>query len=356
MRIRRSDSGVVLIAVIWILTMLILFVFSVGYRVLLELRLSKYYAGRIKASCMAKAGYYRALAELDADEDRKIDGLNESWANDEDVFKEVKLGDGSFTVSYVYDEGRDGERTFYGVMDEQSKLNLNRATEDQIRKMDILTDEQVDSIMDWTDTDSDERPGGAEEDYYQEQEIPYSCRDGNFKSVEELLLVKGMTPETFSELKDLVTVYGNGRININTVSPEVMSRALGFRDSLIDKIMDFREGNDNLAGTEDDNVFSSVSAISKELSETMTLGPEEGSDLNAVLKMLSVSSGRFRIISRGEAGGARVTVTCVVERHGKSGKGAGEKGKPGQSEKEKGEEKKAKSVKGKVVYWHEDRF
>ena len=53
----------------------------------------------------------------------------------------------------------------------------------------------VDSILDWTDADSVQRAYGAEEDFYLALDPPRHCRNAPFETVEELLLVNGMTPE-----------------------------------------------------------------------------------------------------------------------------------------------------------------
>ena len=53
----------------------------------------------------------------------------------------------------------------------------------------------VDSILDWTDSDNVARAYGAEEDFYQALDRPRHCRNAPFETVEELLLVNGMTPD-----------------------------------------------------------------------------------------------------------------------------------------------------------------
>ena len=59
-------------------------------------------------------------------------------------------------------------------------------------------DTVIDSILDWRDSNRDHRLNGAEEDYYRGLDPPYSCKDGPFDVVEELLLVRGVTPELFA--------------------------------------------------------------------------------------------------------------------------------------------------------------
>jgi general secretion pathway protein K len=66
----------------------------------------------------------------------------------------------------------------------------------------------VDSILDWRDNDDLRRLHGAEDEYYQSLPDPYRAKNDDFESVEELLLVKGITPEIFhGGLKNIVTVY-----------------------------------------------------------------------------------------------------------------------------------------------------
>jgi hypothetical protein len=62
-------------------------------------------------------------------------------------------------------------------------------------KLPGMTDEIADSIIDWRDTDEQVSATGAESEYYQSLQPPYQCKNGPFETVEELLLVKGMTPE-----------------------------------------------------------------------------------------------------------------------------------------------------------------
>lgn len=51
----------------------------------------------------------------------------------------------------------------------------------------------VNAILDWMDADDNTRLNGAEESYYQDLDTPRHCKNAGFDSIEELLLVKGMT-------------------------------------------------------------------------------------------------------------------------------------------------------------------
>ncbi len=58
-----------------------------------------------------------------------------------------------------------------------------------------MTEDVADAILDWLDEDDEMRPYGAESgDYYNTLATPYSAANGPLQSVEELLLVRGVTP------------------------------------------------------------------------------------------------------------------------------------------------------------------
>lgn len=93
----------------------------------------------------------------------------------------------------------------FGLIDESTKLNLNI-----LPKMDELqpgvgvqwlmtlpdmTEETANAIMDWIDLDDEPREFGVESSYYAGLSPPYLAKNGALVSVEELLLVKGVTPE-----------------------------------------------------------------------------------------------------------------------------------------------------------------
>jgi type II secretory pathway component PulK len=92
----------------------------------------------------------------------------------------------------------------FGVTDECARLNLNMATEDQLRRLfevAIPQDMQspvdlpllIDSLMDWRTSGGAPRPNGAKDEYYQALDPPYKCKQAPFSTVEELLLVRGFT-------------------------------------------------------------------------------------------------------------------------------------------------------------------
>jgi len=88
----------------------------------------------------------------------------------------------------------DNEALYYGLVDECGKVNINTATRDVLMALPGVTDEIADAIIDWRDTDNDPGLRGAESPTYEAlPEHPYTCKNERFESVDELLLVHGMT-------------------------------------------------------------------------------------------------------------------------------------------------------------------
>ncbi len=93
----------------------------------------------------------------------------------------------------------------FGLEDESTRLNLNflpladRLVENGGRTLLMalpgMTEEIADAILDWLDEDDEPREFGAEADYYNRLQPPYQPKNGPLDSVEELLLVRGITPE-----------------------------------------------------------------------------------------------------------------------------------------------------------------
>lgn len=66
---------------------------------------------------------------------------------------------------------------------------------DMLMALPGMTLELADSILDWLDKDDEPREYGAEVDYYATLQPPYKPSNGPIESIEQLLLVRGMTPQ-----------------------------------------------------------------------------------------------------------------------------------------------------------------
>lgn len=104
----------------------------------------------------------------------------------------VRVNGGYFWI-LSHDLTNDRNSTF-GLTDECSKLSVNTATADMISLLPNITPEVGAAIVDWRDSDDTPGTGGAESQYYLLQNPAYNAKNDRFESVDELGLVRDITP------------------------------------------------------------------------------------------------------------------------------------------------------------------
>jgi hypothetical protein len=111
---------------------------------------------------------------------------------------------GRFTIVAPKYEPESPTTLRYGLEDESAKLNLNTLiaqhedeAEQKTRLMTLpgMTEEIAESILDWLDEDDEPRQLGAEADFYAGLAPPYAPANGPLRTLDELLLVQGVSPE-----------------------------------------------------------------------------------------------------------------------------------------------------------------
>jgi len=274
--IMMNKKGTILISSLWIVAILTVFAVSIGRQSSIALKLTSYDVDNLKAYFIARAGILRSLAEKNLEYRlalrAEIDALSQDWANNKELFDRHQFGSGSYTVGYKYPVEEEGENPtmLYGLMDEESKININIVSMEAMANLTASfgidrddAEEMAAAIVDWRDEDSEitsqDRGSfyGAEDVYYQGISPPYHCKNSRFDTIYELTLARGVTKELFNKMKPYITVYGEGRVNINTASEVVLNALFGpdFPD-LASKIIRYRKGNDEIIGTKDDRWFS----------------------------------------------------------------------------------------------------
>jgi general secretion pathway protein K len=258
-----EEGGVALILVLSVMVTLVAIVGQFSYSMRTEINITRNFKEEEEAYRLAIAGIESAKMEILSAENPAEMYVNENGIL---IFGGGEDEEGDEGVAEPERKESLGRGTFeYTITDEDGKLSLNHATIEQLKDLfldsgvDVTdVDTIVDSIMDWRDTNDLHMLNGAEEDYYRSLEKPYSCKDGPFDSVEELLLVRDMTPEilfgtsrTFTDEIDeedeeayegvvkYLTVKGSGKININTAERTVLELVLG--EEKADDILTQRE-------------------------------------------------------------------------------------------------------------------
>jgi DNA uptake protein ComE-like DNA-binding protein len=240
---KNNRRGVVLLLVLVVVMMLALG--SLGFA---ELMLNEHNAAKT-ASRQSQA---RAFAESGAEVARQfldrypndIQTAGGLYDNPQRFSSQLVADDdspherGRFTIlaPKIDDTAVTGPR--YGLQDESAKINLatilnydqssgstdggdtvadNTNAHVILMGLPGMTDDTADAILDWIDADDTPRDQGAESDFYGGLDHGYTPRDRPPASIEELLLVRGVTPEL---------LFGYDAVKMGYTSSDAVSAAI----------------------------------------------------------------------------------------------------------------------------------
>ena len=118
----------------------------------------------------------------------------------------------------------------------------------------------VDSIADWIDADSQSRIQGAERDFYDGLDQPAYPFNRPFKSVEDILRVRGTDEmeRVNPGWRDSITLYGDGTIDIHTAPSPILETLFDVTASEVGRLIRARNGPDEIPDTEDDENFQTL--------------------------------------------------------------------------------------------------
>ncbi len=231
--------------VLWIIVILTVVVFSFSVLVRTESHAARFFREGLEKRLAAEAGIERAVAEL----------LSRGTAGD---VRDVVRGDASVRVDGTPYTGHLGENRYvYAIFDESGKIDLNLLTDRSGLILNNLlvnfgvskqiADTIVDSVLDWKDGDDLHRLHGAETDYYLSLPNPYRAKDGKFDAVEELLMVRGVTPEILygtgenQGIFGFVTVNSQTAMNLNAAPRPILAALPGVTPDMADQIIALRQ-------------------------------------------------------------------------------------------------------------------
>ena len=313
-----SQRGVALILVLWIIMVLSLLISGFAFTMHVETQVAGFSRKELKAEMLARSGIEVARMQLllhdKSPTDVGFDALNQEWVTNQELYVDHELGEGKFNVV---------------VTDEERKLPVNNLTAVQWHKLlDLLgvdpldADVIADSSLDWIDQNDLHRLNGADNSYYANLVPAYRKKSGPLDRIEEMLLVRGVTQELFDGvpagrkdapghpgLKDMLTTFSTGQINVNTASTEVLQALLNINEAQATAVMQHRDGQDGAPGTDDDLPFHSAEEFLRTLSSDAKV-------THQYRPFVTVSSQFFHVKSTGEVAGAKYTIDTVLRRQG----------------------------------------
>lgn len=201
-------TGSTLLVVLVVVVMLSLGAYTFSELMIVEMEATNIYGRSVQSRELALSGVELAAAYVGDRSD--IDGWNsyhnpEQFQNINLLPGEVPRASGFFSVVAPVVSDAQSKTIRFGLSNESGKLNLNILATTEENEEDVavdrlmyipnMTEEIASAILDWIDEDDESRPYGAESDYYSTLESPYYTKNAPLESLDELLLVRDVTPE-----------------------------------------------------------------------------------------------------------------------------------------------------------------
>lgn len=240
--VNSRERGAVLLVVLWVVLAMSMLAVSFSSTIRTEVDAARYVVEKKQAHYLARAGMEYAVYEI----------LKRQVASGNQLMGPGFSGGGGPPIPVMQNLSLDltGGGVDVRITDESGKINVNAAPDFLIFNLLVMVGMNedaaaaaTDSILDWVDVDEMPRPLGAESEFYMMKDPPYRPKNGPMTVPEELLMVKGITPEIFYGrkglsqdgdpveyygLKKYLTTYASGAaININSAPVPVLASLPG---------------------------------------------------------------------------------------------------------------------------------
>ena len=257
----KNNKGIILVLVLWVMFFLSVAALTLGYMNRINIRLRSLRNESLRMRYMAQEGINRAIIAL-ADDETEEDSSFDDWSKDFALQK---------------DEGL----LSYKVIDEDRFININSVTSEFLNGLRLIVPELSELELEGLQA---VRPFNVKREIVSALGIDWKVFYGNESM--------GKTG-----INDVITVFSDGRININTASKETLMLLPEMTEAAAISIIDRRSGG----------AFLSDDTVSEDLS-ILGLTPAQ---VSSIVKHIKVGSSWFRIKS--EAVSSRKRIACSIE-------------------------------------------
>ena len=265
-----DERGFALVIVMWLFTVLFVLGAEFAGAMRQDATATKNFADETQSYYLATAAanltFYRAFLDRDrGGQGQQVGAGAEGQQADATKATKPGLDTGDDQGPLVFRDGAWHDVELWGapvkvkVTDEGGKIPINFPSGQLEAKLFPLlvhvlgnmgVDSQLassiaDSVVDWEDDDDEHRVNGAESDYYLGLANPYPAKNKRLDSIEELLLIKGVTPDLYNGgtkqypigLRDVFSIFNNtGEINLRYATPQVKQVLFGLDSEELDQI------------------------------------------------------------------------------------------------------------------------
>lgn len=310
----KKCSGMALVSVILMSALLITLYLRFANNANLVARIDSHQNTAMQNRLAARAGIDFALALLSQSK-TSAQSYADEWktVSEQTIENPVIIGVSSFTLE---------------IIDESGKANVNMVTERFLtelftyydlgitKKFSLISEELeiagakrlAHRILDYIDESEDTRPLGlSSAQYVQLGYLP--PKNAPLRDIRELLNIPGITDELFNAsgtrlgLSDILTVYGEGKININTAPEGVVRAVWGLPDHY------------SRADREDfyQQLFSSLPFIEVAAFSSFIVDYDKRIQRRYTEQFMTATSW-FKVISTATSGDSKVVIESIIHR------------------------------------------
>jgi len=288
-----SRRGFALLAALWLLVTLSVASLALGVATRTRRLAAANLSEQVRAAAAARAGVEQLRGRLVRRLDAATTGLLDPWRGADSMLVDTLVVADARAIVRVHDAG--------------TALHLNRATEDDLRRLFIAlridaseADRLAQAIADWRDADDLHRARGAERDAYLTAGAPALPRNGPFQALPELLAVRGMTPALYERMRPFLTLLGSGQINLNLADRPVLLALPGMTEEAVAVLLRYRRQR---------RTIGSIADLERDLSPGARR--ELTAELPALLARTTTETRELEIVSEGWLPGSPVRVTAT---------------------------------------------
>jgi type II secretory pathway component PulK len=336
-RATRAPRGIALIITMFVLFFLTALAVSYSFSIQVEMMLARNVLNDVQAHYCAKAGIYRALAELKEQQRSGAFGYpNPTVPEDaelieryQEIFNRVPIVAGETTVGEYTVKFKDNfGQTGLGPMDEDSLINLSRLAQKGDRKtlerlLQVGTDNKcaieiiTDCLIDYCDGDNMRQPNGAEDEDYESLDPPLTLRNGPMRDVNDIYNVLNVLHSKYAGEVDDTFWFGEDLNQNGVLDPneDDGNRTMPLDDA--DGVLD--RGMRDYVTVDSDSDSVNPNTASPEILQIMM--PEQYEELlqQRAHQRVAGNSSTFRIRSYGKANGYVHVMEWVVRLGGRDG-------------------------------------
>lgn len=274
-----DQSGMALLITVMTISLIIALTVEFHRKTWQKFLVSNNYRVKNELEAISSSGVNIAIGLLQVDSAvNDFDSLLDGWATmDNEDFDglfprgniEIEVVDlsGRLQLNKLVQSTEKGKGQKNDISAELQDILHNLLISEEFRLEEEEAENIVDALVDWLDEDDRESNFGAENSYYQSLKKSYSCRNGRMLYIEELLLVRGITPSLLygdgekGGLINYLTVYGDdGKINLNTAPTALVKSMIpNANKELIVRFDEFRREPENQGQLRDAGWYRNIS-------------------------------------------------------------------------------------------------